>query len=358
MEMINNKQFFFIINKVCSLIMWFFIFFLSLIYISFSEEIIINLKNGWNLVSIPLKEGYKVKSSDCESFLIFSLEKPQLPKETEKKIYVFMINVEENCKIKFEGEEMEWILCLKKGWNVFQIIGEAGKLEAGNCKVIDIYVFENVEKMEVGKGYWIYSDKECKIILEGEIATEVNLNLKKGVNLFSLPFPTSFEVFSRILKKECQADLEGIYEYDASEKLWKFSSNIEPTKGYYLLINKDCSIKLDLNKIREEESRLKDAKKIIVKILDTKDNYSRYLGIAINKKLGNNWWISGEYTCNYLVLPGISAEYTCIIEEEFKSAEVSVSSIKDFTWKIEVTYPDGKSYSCEVYRETRCPSEE
>lgn len=104
-------------------------------------------------------------------------------------------------------------------------------------------------------------------------------------------------------------------------------------------------------------SELTAASSVKVKILDTNDPYPRWLGIAINKPLGDIWWKTKDYTCNYLIDGwDVGKEFECKFTGSFDFAEASVSSDAGYTWKIRITYPNGSSFECVVDRRLRCPT--
>ncbi|MEM4523045.1 MAG: hypothetical protein QW738_07550 [Nitrososphaeria archaeon] len=106
-------------------------------------------------------------------------------------------------------------------------------------------------------------------------------------------------------------------------------------------------------------SELTTASSVKVKILDTDDPYLRWLGIAINKPLSDNWWKTRDYTCNYLInRSDVGEEFECKFTGSFSFAEASVSSDAGYTWNISITYPNGSSFECVVDRRLRCPVRE
>jgi hypothetical protein len=99
--------------------------------------------------------------------------------------------------------------------------------------------------------------------------------------------------------------------------------------------------------------------KVSVKLNWTNDTYSRYLGIATNRQLNNEWWLNYGYTCNYIITPSdIGKEFSCEIpfSESLNSVEVSVSSAVGYKWNLVVSLPNNSATSCSnIDRYNRCP---
>ncbi|MEM1782784.1 MAG: hypothetical protein QW483_02795, partial [Nanopusillaceae archaeon] len=263
--------------------------FLLLLFISFSQESFkIELEFGCNLISIPLKE-FKIKENTCN-----------------------IRNV-----LKFNPKKERW-------------------------------EFEKLDNLEAGKGYFICVENEkCEITIEGDTISEMSLQLFKGQNYVGFPFDISLEK----LREKCKS-IEGAFAYEG-RKVLKQTNKFEKGRGYLLFLSSDCNLQLSSQDAVTFPSQKKS--KIRVQILNTEDKYFRYLGISVNKELGNDWWSTGEYTCIGLVMPAeIGKEYVCTVDEEIQSVSVSISSHNNVKWKIRVIY-DGNSYECEVDRYTRCP---
>lgn len=99
-----------------------------------------------------------------------------------------------------------------------------------------------------------------------------------------------------------------------------------------------------------------------VKIIDTNDIYLRYLGISVDQKLPDKWWLSKNYTCNFLVTPEDKGkEFLCYADSIPLYAMASVSSFANYAWKIQVTIPSfglgNHSFTCLVNNKVRCPAE-
>ena len=93
-----------------------------------------------------------------------------------------------------------------------------------------------------------------------------------------------------------------------------------------------------------------------VKLISSTDIYLRYLGVAVNSKLSQNWWNTGNYTCNTVVGPAYDKgkDYCCSVNGAISSGEASVSADVGYKWTIAVTRPDGVNKTCTIDRYTTC----
>ncbi|MEM5820359.1 MAG: hypothetical protein QW678_01780, partial [Candidatus Aenigmatarchaeota archaeon] len=163
-------------------------FILSLILIiCFSESIQLNLNEGWNLISIPFRN-YIIRFNDCEIKVIYSYENGKWKKIDINNLEIgkgYWIRVTNSCSLILKGEEeTKFELNIVKGWNLvgfpFDILVKDLLEKYGN-RITRIYSFENgkwkilnrSDRLEIGKGYWIYVTSSFKLIEERKIQEEV-----------------------------------------------------------------------------------------------------------------------------------------------------------------------------------------
>ncbi|MFH7904016.1 MAG: hypothetical protein QW409_03660, partial [Candidatus Aenigmatarchaeota archaeon] len=154
----------------------------------------------------------------------------------------FSISFSEKTSISIELE-------LKKGWNLISIPFSNYLIKENNCEIKSIYSFNSIIKgfqyvpdiksLKKDFGYWIYVYNNCKIILEGEIEVQKEINLSRGWNLVS--FYTSLPL--EVLRKFCE--IKSVFYFDSNRRLWIRDPEIlEIGKGYWILTEKECNISL------------------------------------------------------------------------------------------------------------------
>ena len=154
---------------------WITLIFTFLIPIVLAERFELNLYSGWNLISIPFSS-YNIDS--CSNKKIYYYDSSsQSFKNVDinelKYLKGYWIYVKNDCKIIFDGTPLSTLstLELKKGWNL--IGAPFNSIPVGVVKSVcyfeKIYEYDVQTKkyiipqyLKIGKGYWIYTNKECK----------------------------------------------------------------------------------------------------------------------------------------------------------------------------------------------------
>ncbi len=164
-----------------------FAIFLLFSLISFADsKININLKSGWNLISVPSEISVSdVKTAGCEingDLYYYANKKWNSFKDGKLEIGKgYWINVKSDCSVSVnQGVCKE--LTLKKGWNLIGVANDI-TISGINCIEGDAYYYENgkwitTKNLKVGKVYWISASQDsCKITCES--LQEVTLSFTK-----------------------------------------------------------------------------------------------------------------------------------------------------------------------------------
>ncbi|MCX8166280.1 MAG: hypothetical protein N3E37_00295 [Candidatus Micrarchaeota archaeon] len=140
----------------------------------------ITLKNGWNMISLPMIGQKSIISNNCSTEVVFEFTKNSFEirniSNLEHNKGYFAYNFANECTITFIGNnyltKSAYSYKLNKGWN---LIGSSydviRKEELKGCSILsNIITYSNVNKdyvkadyLEPGKAYWILVNNDCDL---------------------------------------------------------------------------------------------------------------------------------------------------------------------------------------------------
>ena len=146
------------------------------------------------------------------------------------------------------------IYTIYPGWN---LISTAFKEITGitsdpcNLKIKKLYYLNRTTEkweekvwtqLESGKGYWIFS--EARQVCEIEVSGSGSANIADIPQLFGgwnmIGAPATTVIFYDILGT-CQVE-RGPLAWNSSKQIWVEATKIEPKKGYWIYVKKDCEL--------------------------------------------------------------------------------------------------------------------
>ncbi|MEM5820765.1 MAG: hypothetical protein QXP34_00380, partial [Candidatus Aenigmatarchaeota archaeon] len=142
-----------------------------------------------------------------------------------------------------------YVLSLKKGWNLISIPLAPSNIESVKCDISSIWSYENgkwkklsnINQLVPGKGYWIYvRSATCDIVIYGD---RINYNpiekLSKGWNLVGIG---SNEIYVKDLKNVCK-NITRIWSYENGRWIkLNDDDKLIPGKGYWIYSRDECDL--------------------------------------------------------------------------------------------------------------------
>ena len=140
-------------------------------------------------------------------------------------------------------------ISLHKGWNMVSIPLGNATISVLDCVLSYAYWYDPktksykivfIEDMELGKGYWVYAEKDCNITVWGIPLFNYSIKLKEGWNMIGAPAYTID--FSNLQTDPPNSVLQYAFWYNATTKSYEISQKLEPTKGYWVYAIQNCTL--------------------------------------------------------------------------------------------------------------------
>jgi len=156
---------------------------------------------------------------------------------------------------------------LHEGWNLFSIPFEEGldpEVLKDKCpSFLFAYGMDSATKsylvpsfLESGKGYWIFTNSDCKFGLKGTDLADLSLPLYQGWNMVGAPIN---EVSINKIAGSCEInDIVWGWKHSSQGNYYDSVNSLSPSNGYWIHVADDCYLgkvknRKDMSKYSEKE---------------------------------------------------------------------------------------------------------
>ena len=278
--------------------------------------IITILKPEWKDRSMDLNKEWKIRKSDGslmtlgerdpEFFELLTNEKYKFPKILPTGNYT--IN-------SINSESYQQKILLKKGWNLRSFMFNFDfKLVYDNKNILEIKnenksynstvpeEFNNLNMIELDKGYYIKCVKDTTLIIEGKYTDKITYKLNKGWNLVGYPYDLEYKLEDlnsniKIIKSEFTSFMNKSTNLPS---IFNTLNSLDNTSAYHIFCEEQVNLVIKNNNIIEDYDIViigaGPAGCMISKILSENENYKNKKIVLLEK---GSFHIKNEFDKKY-----------------------------------------------------------